>query len=738
MGLFNIYEIISLIKKQFTKILAMSIAVGIVTFLVASRIETYTCVLSFKYNHKGAENGLAPDGESKLDPYEIQNPVVIQGAIDALGGNTKANLDARGIRQNVSIYKVVTELDSEVTESAALNGEKYEAPITEYEMSFKYKSALGENFGAKMFNAIISEYDEYLLEKYYNKDTITDFAKIVKDSKAEYIDIATIMSDQIDEDVEYLNSMAENYPDFRSKTTGYSFAELAGLYTNIRDIQYAKFYGNIRAANLAKDSEMVIKSYQTKVKEQEEIVRVSSSIALNYKDSISSFYNSYKDAGLYRQAENIQASTEASNNRDKAIIYDADLEDHRNTYDEVVMNYVDYATRETDAIHTINYYNNIINSYTNDNIDIYTKDRLISENKKIFEEISVLSGEYSEIANESIDELYNSIVTSDLQYLIAPEVTSDIPVKLLTVFMMIFAFGFILLVVIFTNIAKKFVKNHEIKAMAEEEETVSNEKKVIDVANLDDLHQLIYEQYQNGFDEFYLVYQEMVSSKETDEIHMETFLRWKNEKLGAVAPGKIIDCISELDLFDELNEWIIKKACKDVTLIKEKYKKVPVIHINCPHSELRSFAIYGIILKCLKETKTPARCLCLELNGGEISASLEEIMLVKKMGVGVCIDRFENSEENDEIISVIKPEYVKMSLDILNFDMYATTKKDFLNAAFSMVKYLSDVIKKCHANNIKVCICGIEDKEQENTISLLDFDFKQGYYYNKPKTLEEE
>ena len=229
MGFLNIYEMVNIIRKSFLKVLALSIAIGFLVYCVANSMQTFTCVLGFKYNHTQAIDNLAPDGKSKLDPYEIQNPVVIQGALDNLdvSGNKKPDVD--GIRQNISISKVVTELDSEVSESAALLGEKYEAPSTEYEMKLTYKYDLGDEFGAKMFSSIIKEYDEFLLDKYYSKSTVSDFAKIVDGSSADYINMADIMGAEIDKAIEYLNAMANAYPDFRSKNTESSKHDRAKL-----------------------------------------------------------------------------------------------------------------------------------------------------------------------------------------------------------------------------------------------------------------------------------------------------------------------------------------------------------------------------------------------------------------------------------------------------------------------------------------------------------------------------
>ena len=137
-------------------------------------------------------------------------------------------------------------------------------------MKFTYDANLGDEFGPRMFSNIIKSYDEFLLSKYYNKKTVADFAKITKNSNADYIVIADSMSNSIDSIINTLDELSGYYSDYRSQTTGYTFAELSNIYQNLREIQYAKYYGNIRAGNLAKDKEMVIKSYQTKVKELEE------------------------------------------------------------------------------------------------------------------------------------------------------------------------------------------------------------------------------------------------------------------------------------------------------------------------------------------------------------------------------------------------------------------------------------------------------------------------------------
>lgn len=726
MGVFDLGRMICIIKKYFLHILALSLAVGLLSGYIASMLQTYTCTLGFKYNHTEAAEGLAPDGVSKLDPYEIQNPVVIQGALDKLGLDSDKQLSVKGIRQDITISRIITDLDREVSESAALLGEKYDVNATEYEMSFKYDAALGDEFGAKMFSNIIKEYDEFLLDKYYNRKTIVDFAKVVDGSSADYIDISNVMSDNLDSIIEYLGSLSESYPEYRSRRTGYTFAELRELYEHIRDVQHAKYYGNIRAGNLAKDPEMVIKSYRTKVQDLSETKSVSEKIAENYRNEITTFYDPYKAAGLYMQARQTQTDLNASNNRDEDVLDEYDIEEHRNTYDNIVLTYADRASEATDAGHTIDYYNTIISDYENDTVPEDTKARLLAKNEEIFSEIRALSAEYSEKANLTIDELFHTEINEDLQYLIIPEVNADKPVKLIAVFMAVLAFGLFMIAVIFKELGSS------IMARTATSPTPAETKKEIDISGMDRVHQLIYEQYRNGFSEFYIVYQPMVGGNDEDRRHLEAFIRWQNDEIGMISPEKIIECVSDFGIFRSLNDFIIGQVCRDIAAMGS-CGRAPVVHVNCPSGQLHDFALNDIIIKHISENNIPAECLCLELEVIDIATALEDIILLEEMDVDICIDRFENTDEEQEIIQVIGPKYIKMSLDSLNNDIYATTEEDLGKASEEMERAFMHVTEECRKNGIRSCICGIETKAQDELAQRAGFDYRQGYLYGRPE-----
>ena len=727
MGLISIADIIRIVRRYLLIIVALSVAAAIFGGTLTAATQTYTCTLGFKYNHAEAAEGLAPDGKSKLDPYEIQNPIIIQAALKNMGSN---DFDVKGIRQNISISKVITNLDKEVTESAALLGEKYDVNATEYEMKFTYDASLGDEFGAKMFNNIIKEYDKYLFIKYYNKKSVVDFAKIINGSNADYIVIAETMNESIEDTISTLDSLAGDYPDFRSVTTGYSFSELSNLYQNLRDIQYAKYYGNVRAGNLAKDREMVIKGYQAKTKELQESYDVNLEISENYKTEIKEFYNSYKKAGLYHQAQKKQNNLDSTTNRDQDVLDDHELEDYKNTYDDIVLSYPSRASEATDSMHTIAYYDSIIKSFSEDTVPQSTKDALLAKNEIILDEITILSAYYSKIANEAINELYDSKINSDLQYLILPEVSSDKPIKLIAIFLGILTFGLAFITVIGIELVKAFSEKTGLK---KDLESPFDEKITIDTADMDELHKALYNQYLNNFNEFFLVYQTMVPTDVKDPPHSEVFIRWRSMELGLVSPGRVIECIDDLGISKHFNDWLIGKVCENLSEMSKNGSVLPIVHINCHYSHVKNFALTDTIIKHTSKYNIPTSCLCFELVGKDIADSLEDILLLEEIGANICIDRFENSNEEREILGVVKPKFIKMSLDILNIDMYATSDEDIEELSMQMLEYFIIMLNACHINDIKACICGIEKKSQDILVTKAGFDYKQGYFYGKPE-----
>lgn len=240
---------------------------------------------------------------------------------------------------------------------------------------------MGENYGKLICNGLINAYDDFFIENYYDKDVIPDFMQNIARSNVDYLDLASVIKKNFDDVIATLNDYAAAYPNYRSSRTGYSFAELAELYQNAENDLYAQLEGNIRAGNLARDPELVVKNYTTTVRSLLISEETYNEIAESYKTQIKTFYDSYKATGLYSQAAGTQVTQNSSNNRDQNVLrdYEHDFETLINTYDSIVLSYTQQAALASEARLDRTYYLNIIQALQTDQVAEDTKTRLVEK-----------------------------------------------------------------------------------------------------------------------------------------------------------------------------------------------------------------------------------------------------------------------------------------------------------------------------------------------------------------------
>lgn len=716
----TVTEIFLILKKYLLAAVAAAFLGAVAIYLTALLVRDYTCTLTFKYNYPGAEENLAPDGEQTLDPYQLQNPAVIHSALESMGiADADKEIQAEDIRNHISISKVYSSQDQEVAESAAVLGENYDLKTVEYQLTYTYPALLGEDYGEMVCNGLINAYDDFFIEHYYDKDVIPDFMQNISQAGVDYLDLASVIRKNFDEVIATLNDYAAAYPNYRSSRTGYSFSELAQLYQNAQNDLYAQLEGNIRAGNLAADPELAVKNYTTTVRNlliQEETYQ---EIAESYKTQIKTFYDSYKATGLYSQAAGTQVTQNSSNNRDESVLrdYEHDFETLINTYDDIVLSYTEQAALASVARLDRTYYLNIITALQNDQVTRETKDRLAEKNQALIQTITEITGQYCACANESINELFDRMVAEDIQYLISANVSSSLSIPYAVAFAAVVAGAAVMLGGMILEVLRKNNPQPEPDQETEAPPVWDSE------------HLAAWQQHQDGFPEFYVVYQEMVPGIQGGQPRYEVFVRWDSAELGAVPTGRMLQLFGDLKLIRELNRWIVGEVCRDILRFEEQEEAAPVIHINCMFSEVSDFGMADLLRQKSRETGVDASSLCVEMDGRDIMSCTDEILLMQRMGYQVCVDHFEEKEQAEEILTIFRPDYVKVSGRILQ-DAAGSARREVLD-------YLKAAIRSCHDKGIGLCISNIETQEEEILIYSLDLDFRQGYYYGYPAPMED-
>ncbi len=236
----------------------------------------------------------------------------------------------------------------------------------------------------------------------------------------------------------------------------------------------------------------------------------------------------------------------------------------------------------------------------------------------------------------------------------------------------------------------------------------------------------IRESIENGFEGFEVYYQPQVFSKTTELKGVEALLRWKCEKFGSVSPNEFIPILEESGLIIPVGKWVMKeaaKACKEML----KYNKDITVSVNCSFIQLLDENFLNDVKTIITEEKIPPENIILELTESCIIKSIETLhemySQMKDIGIKTAMDDFGTGYSSLGILKQVPANIVKIDRAFV---------KDILKSRFD-ITFIEFITRICHAVNIKVCLEGIETKEEFDLVSNLKIDYIQGYYFGKPQ-----
>ena len=229
--------------------------------------------------------------------------------------------------------------------------------------------------------------------------------------------------------------------------------------------------------------------------------------------------------------------------------------------------------------------------------------------------------------------------------------------------------------------------------------------------------------------EFYLVYQPIISLKDKKIYDTEVLLRWDRGEKESVGPQLFIPIAEQIGLINQITKWIIEKTIMQKQ-VWEKQKLAIGITLNVTSSELSNEAFHDWVEKIITENDIDRANIGFEitervlLNNG---MKLRDVLLdLRTKGYKILIDDFGtgyNSLMTDS----------QIPFDIIKIDKYFIDRLEKLEIK-QLVRYIIEYIHKMGG---MVVAEGVETKEQLMILNEFGCDMIQGYYFSKPLLPEE-
>ncbi|EMR12824.1 PAS/PAC and GAF sensor-containing diguanylate cyclase/phosphodiesterase [Methylophaga lonarensis MPL] len=233
-------------------------------------------------------------------------------------------------------------------------------------------------------------------------------------------------------------------------------------------------------------------------------------------------------------------------------------------------------------------------------------------------------------------------------------------------------------------------------------------------------------------EEFYLVYQPIVSLKTGALIKAEALLRWQHPAKGQMSPASFIPTAEESGLILPIGEWVFEEALRMAAKWRYLSHKSFQIGVNISPKQLsNNDTRYRDFIEVIKSQEYEGNMLCVEITEGMLlepnDKAIARLKGFRELGVKVALDDFGTGYSS---LSYLK----KFDIDLLKIDR-------------SFVKNLSEgsdelvlcqaIITMAHTLNIEVIAEGIETEEQMQLLKDAGCDYGQGYFISYPLSAEE-
>lgn len=382
-------KILEYVKKFLIFIILFCILAMIAIYTFLSSKQTYTANVVIEYTNTDAQRGYAPDG-SKLDPTEIMSSKLIANVIE----NLNLSVSADYIRNRLTITEVIPENETEKKEAALKNGKEYEYFPTKYNISFTVNSKETKEFASDVLNNLLSEYYVYYGEHHINKEQLPANTESLLNDTYDYLETVEVMNNSVSDIISYLNIQSENYPDYRSAATGYSFKDLYNIYSNTSTDVIPSLFSYIFQNKITMDYDVLINKYNNRINDDELSEKTKDTQLEELKNLIDSYATKNKEQFLYNNKDN----------EDDLVIKNVENNTNakKTTYDDLILQYVSTLEERRKLGIDIDYCQNVLNTFnknttTNQEIIKILQSNLKEENKNINDDYIILNNTVNEL-----------------------------------------------------------------------------------------------------------------------------------------------------------------------------------------------------------------------------------------------------------------------------------------------------------------------------------------------------
>lgn len=243
--------------------------------------------------------------------------------------------------------------------------------------------------------------------------------------------------------------------------------------------------------------------------------------------------------------------------------------------------------------------------------------------------------------------------------------------------------------------------------------------------NEQSLSRYIVDSIEHDFMGFKVVFQPVCYAQSLKIKGAEILLRFVTPDGELINPDQFIPLLEHSQLIIPVGFWVLEQAIK---ACKKWIDYCPdfVMNVNVSYIQLRDVSFCDTVELLLKKYDLDVRHITLELTESYFITDASNINIsmrrLQELHLQVAMDDFGTGYSSLARLSQFNVDVVKIDRSFVQSLHKSKYNYDFVDS----------VVRLCHNVGMKVCVEGVESRDEQASICLLNVDFIQGFYISRP------